>query len=103
MKSKLCLLCALCVSGGDGLFAKLCLTLVIPWTVPARVLCPWDYPGRNTRVGCHFLLQGIFPTQELNLCLLPCRQMIYQLSYKGSPMCVSKDVYNFSFASQRSL
>ena len=38
-----------------------------------RLLCPWDSPGRNTGVGCHFLLQGIFPTQELNphlVCLL---------------------------------
>ena len=32
-------------------------------------LCPWTSPGKNTRVGCHLLLQGIFPTQELNLCL----------------------------------
>ena len=35
-----------------------------------RLLCLWDSPGRNTGVGCHFLLQGIFPTQESNLCLL---------------------------------
>ena len=33
---------------------------------PTRSLCPWDFPGKNTRVGCHFLLQGIFPTQGLN-------------------------------------
>ena len=33
----------------------------------ARLLCPWDFPGKNTGVGCHFLLQGIFPTQGLNL------------------------------------
>ena len=33
---------------------------------PARLLCPWDYPSNNTGVGCHFLLQGIFPTQESN-------------------------------------
>ena len=32
-----------------------------PW--PARLLCPWDSPGKNTGVGCHFLLQGIFLTQ----------------------------------------
>ena len=30
---------------------------------PAGSLCPWDFPGKNTEVGCHFLLQGIFPTQ----------------------------------------
>ena len=33
---------------------------------PTRLFCSWDYPGKNTGVGCHFLLQGIFPTQELN-------------------------------------
>ena len=37
---------------------------------PARLICPWDYPGKNTAVGCRFLLQGIFPTQGLNLRLL---------------------------------
>ena len=31
---------------------------------PARILCPWDSPGKNTGMGCHFLLWGIFPTQE---------------------------------------
>ena len=39
---------------------------------PSRLLCPWDSPGKNTGVGCHSLLQGIFPTQGLNgglLCL----------------------------------
>ena len=43
----------------------------------ASVLCPWDFPGKNTVVGCHYLLQGIFPTRELTLCqlcLLHCRQ-----------------------------
>ena len=33
-------------------------------------ICPWDFPGKNTGVGCHFFLQGIFPTQGLNLRLL---------------------------------
>ena len=37
---------------------------------PTRLLCPWDFSGRNTRVGCHFLLQGIFLTQGLNPHLL---------------------------------
>ena len=37
---------------------------------PARLLCPWTFPGKNTRVGCHFLLQGTFLTQGSNLCLL---------------------------------
>ena len=36
----------------------------------ARLLCPWDFPGKNTGVDCHFLLQGIFPSQGLKLHLL---------------------------------
>ena len=44
---------------------------------PARFLCPWDFPGKSTGVGCHFLLQGIFPTQGSNLGLLHCRQTLY--------------------------
>ena len=37
---------------------------------PARLLYPWDSPGKNTEVGCHALLHGIFLTQGLNLCPL---------------------------------
>ena len=37
---------------------------------PAGLLCPWNSAGKNTGVGCHFLFQGIFPTQGSNLCLL---------------------------------
>ena len=37
---------------------------------PARLLCPWNSPGKNTEAGCHFLLQGIFPTQGSNAHLL---------------------------------
>ena len=48
-----------------------CLTLCDPLDFsPARVLCPWDSPGKTTGLGCHALLQGIFPTQRLNPCLL---------------------------------
>ena len=37
---------------------------------PTRLLCPWDFPGKDTGVGCHSLLQGTFPTQKLNPGLL---------------------------------
>ena len=57
---------------------------------PVRLLCPWDFPGKNTRVGCHFLFQGIFLTQELNLGLLHCKWILYQLSYEGSPKLTYK-------------
>ena len=52
------------------LLAKSCLTLWPHGLQPARLLCPWDFPGRNTGVGCHFLLWGIFPIQGLNPYLL---------------------------------
>ena len=42
---------------------------------PARLLCPWDFPGKNTGVGFYFFLQGIFSTQESNPCLLFGRQL----------------------------
>ena len=68
------------------LAAQWCLSrFATPWTKPARLLCPWDSPGKNTGVGCHVLLQGIFLTQALNWGLLHCRRILYQLSYQGSP------------------
>ena len=42
------------------------------------------YPGKNTRVHCHFLLQRIFLTQESSLRLLHCSQILYHLSHWGS-------------------
>ena len=43
-----------------------------------------DFPGKDTGVGCHALLQGIFPSQGQNPGLPHCRQILYQLSYEGS-------------------
>ena len=62
---------------------------VTPGLQPTRVLCPWDSPCKNTRMGCHSLLQGIFPTHVSNLhllCLLHCRHILYPLSHQGSPL-----------------
>ena len=48
----------------------------IPWTeepgglLSIGILCPWDSPAKNTGLGCHSLLQGIFPTQGWKLHLL---------------------------------
>ena len=50
-----------------GLVSKSCLTLLWHHELQrTRLLCPWDFPGENPGVGCHFLLQGIVPTQESN-------------------------------------
>ena len=54
---------------------------VTPWTVACRLLHPWDSLGKNTGVGCHFLLQGVFPTQGSNLGLLHCKQILHHLSH----------------------
>ena len=56
---------------------------VTPWTA-AHVLVHGDSPGKNTGVGCHALLQGIFPSQGSNPGLLDSSQILYQLSYQGS-------------------
>ena len=48
--------------------AQSCLIIAAPRTLACQApLCPWDFPGKNTGVSCHFLLQGIFPTQGLKL------------------------------------
>ena len=46
------------------------LTLCSLWTIASRLLCLWHSPGKCTGVGCHAFLQGIFPTQRSNQCLL---------------------------------
>ena len=50
---------------------------------PTRLLCPWNSPGKNTGVGSHSLLQGIFPIQGLNPGLLCFRQIVYHLSHQA--------------------
>ena len=57
-----------------------------PWTIAQQALLSMEFSKQNTGVGCHFLLQGIFLTQGSNLGVLPCRQILYQLSYKGNPI-----------------
>ena len=54
------------------------------WTVaPTSLLCPWNSPGKNTGVGIHSFLQGIFLTQGSNPGFLHCRQIFYCLSHQG--------------------
>ena len=51
---------------------------------PSRLFLPWDFPVKSPGVGCHFLPQGIFTTQGLNLGLPHCRQVLYHLSHQGN-------------------
>ena len=59
---------------------------------PARLLSPWDSPGKNTGVDCHSLLQRIFPTQGSNPGLLHCRQILYCLSYREDQSGIKSDL-----------
>ena len=62
----------------------------------ARLLCPWDSPGKKTGVGCHALLQGISQNQGLNPGLLYYRWILYHLSHQGSPRILEWVAYPFS-------
>ena len=66
--------------------AQSCPTLRPHGLYPARLLCPGDFPGKITGVGCHALLQGIFPTQGSNAGHPHCRWALYRLSHQGSPV-----------------
>ena len=74
---------------GGGLVAKLCLTLVTPGTVAHQLLYPWDFPGKNIGVDCHFLPQRIFPiqgsNQHLELTAPALQADSLPLSHQGSP------------------
>ena len=58
---------------------------------PTRLLCPWNSPGKNARVGNHSLLEEIFLTQGLNSGLLHYRQILYHLSHQFTKQ---KQVFN---------
>ena len=66
-----------------------CVQLFVPHRLyPTRLFCPWDSPGKNTGVGCHALLQGIFLTQGSNprlLCLLLWQAGSLPLAPPGKP------------------
>jgi len=55
-----------------------------PWIIVYHTSPSMGFPGKSTRVGCHFLLQGIFLTQGSNPGLPHCRQTLYALSHQGN-------------------
>ena len=66
------------------LVAQSCLTLCDPMNISlSGSSVHGDSPGKNTEVGCHTLLQGIFPIQGSNPGLLNCKQILYHLSHQG--------------------
>ena len=63
--------------------------------LPTRLLCPWDFPGKNTEVACHFLLQRIFPTQGSYPCLL-CLLCLLTWQAGSLPLALSKKTLNYN-------
>ena len=84
-------LCAMC------LVAQSWLTLCDPmdYSLPSSSV-HGNSSGKNTGVGCHVLLQRIFPTWGLNPGLLHCSQILYHLSHQGSPRILVWVAYPFS-------
>ena len=79
----MCLCVCVCVH------AQACPTLCHPLDCnPAVSSVHGIFSGKNTGVGCHFLLQGVFLTQGWNPHLLHCRQIFYLLSHWGSTYCL---------------
>ena len=68
---------------------------------PHGLYSPWNSPSQNTGVGSCFLLQGIFPTQGSNPGLPHCRQILYPLSHKGSPIKLEWVAVPFARGSSR--
>ena len=73
-----------------------CPTLQPQRLQPTRLLCPWDSLDQSTGVGCHALLQRVFPTQGSNPGLLHCRWILYRLSHQGSPRLLEWVAYLLS-------
>ena len=84
------------------LVTQLCPTLCDPMDYSLPGSCVHgDSPGKNTRVGCHALLQGIFPTQWSNPGLLHCKWILYHLSHQGSQKILERAAYPFSRGSSQ--
>ena len=85
------------------LVAQSCLTFCDPvdCTSPSSSVYG-NSPGKNTGVGCHALLQGIFQTQGSNPGLLHCRQILYHFSHQGNPRILEWAAYPFSRGTSRS-
>ena len=83
--------CGLCMNVNIDIYMSCAYSLIMSDSLqthglqPARLLCPWDSPGKNTGVGCQALLQGIFLTQRLNPGFLYCRWILYHLTQQESP------------------
>ena len=87
---------------GLCLIPQSCLTLCKPMdcSLPGSSVHRVS-PGKNTGVGCHALLQEMFPIQGSNSGLLHCRWFLYHLSHQGSPRIPEWVAYPFSRGSSQ--
>ena len=77
------------------LVTQSCLTVCNLMGYSINLLCPWDFPDKNTGVDSHFLLWWMFQIQGLNLGFPHCRQILYHLSHQGSPCkCICVYIYS---------
>ena len=84
------------------LVAQSCPTLCDPMDCsPPGFSVHENSPGKNSEVGCHALLQGVFPTQGSNPGLLHFRQILYHLSHQAIPWILEWIAYPFSRGSSR--
>ena len=93
------------------LVAQSRLALRLHGPEPARPLCPWHFSGKNTGVGCHSLLQRIFPTQGSNPRLLHCGRFFTVWATRSDlvprgkntfyPLTIHKHIYWASYAHER--
>jgi len=90
LSNVLCLVAQLCLTLGDSTDCS-----------PPGSSVHGDSPGKNTKVGCHALLQGIFPTRGSNSGLLHCRLILSCLSHQGS--IIGSNMLAFAFLSTMSL
>ena len=74
-----------------GLVPKSCLTLAAPWTMDVQAPLSMEFSRQEHWSGLPFPSPEIFLTQELNLGLLHCRQILYRLNLEGSPLSPSFD------------
>ena len=100
MEVNMCYLECVCVHACMHVHLVRVQLFTTPFTVAFQAPCPWNFPGKNTRVGCVFLLLlGIFLTQESNPCLFPVltgRFFTTELSGEPKkPLCSPKIMKNF--------
>ena len=87
MNTQICIMVA-CYTSFEWMCVCVCVCSVVSSSLQpsARLLCPWGFPGKNTGVGCYFLLQGIFPTQASKLHLLHWHVGSLSLEPSGKPL-----------------